>query len=188
MLTQTKGNLLAAIDFETTGAQPGYHEIIHVAVVPAEGEPFNCYVRPQFKHRADPQATRVHGLTFDQLEDSPLPEQAADLLREWVGGLGLCLGRWVVPIAHNWGFEVSFLKHWLGVDQDIFHSHARDTMQIALHKNDLAIAHGRPPPFERLGLKSLCDHFGITYDEQHDALADAQATLKLYQELLNEEI
>ena len=40
-LVTCNGNLLASIDLETTGTQPGYHEIIQIAVVP-----LNSDIRP----------------------------------------------------------------------------------------------------------------------------------------------
>ena len=37
-LVHLNGNLMAAVDLETTGTQPGYHEIIQIAVVPLDSE------------------------------------------------------------------------------------------------------------------------------------------------------
>lgn len=65
---------------------------------------------------------------------SPTSEKVADLLVEWFEKLELPFKRSLIPLAHNWAFESSFLKAWLGVDlvDQVFHSHARDTMLYAI--------------------------------------------------------
>ena len=69
----------------------------------------------------------------------------------------------LVPLAHNWAFESSFLKAWLGVEQTdlIFHSHARDGMLYAIALNDKAAFAGEPVPFPRVGLGAMCTKLNI---------------------------
>ena len=109
-----------------------------------------------------------------------------DLLLEWWQKLDLPVGKCLVPLAHNWSFESSFLKAWLGIDLacEIFHSHARDAMTYALSINDQAAFAGQNPPFKFVGLKSLCRFFKVNNTRPHDALADCIAEAEVYRAML----
>lgn len=188
------GNPLAVVDVETTGRVGGYHEIIQIAILPlnidleiADVHPFYQNLKPNFPERAEKRATRVHGLSLDELiMTAPEQERVVDYLVEWFNGLPLGHGRKLTPVAHNWAFERSFLTPWLGAElfDEIFHFHPRDTMIFALMLNDRASMLGKEMPFPRVGLPNMCQKFGIPLDYAHDALADATATAKLYANLM----
>ena len=194
-MTHLDGNVLAAIDFETTGRRPGYHEVIQVAVLPLDHDlnphpdipVFYMNIRPEYPERCEKGAGFVHGIDMDLLQiHAPSQERAIDLLCGWFNSLDLPQNRFVIPLAHNWAFESSFLKGWLGpslVDR-IFHSHGRDTMGMAATLNDRAFFLGEQLPFPKLSLVVLCKQLGILYENAHDAFADCQATAELYKRLL----
>ena len=58
-LVHLNGCLMAAVDLETTGTRPGYHEIIQIAVVPLDSDfkpladvrPFYTLVKPNHPER-----------------------------------------------------------------------------------------------------------------------------------------
>lgn len=190
------GNILAAVDVETSGRRPGYHEIIQIAILPLDSDirplagvrPFYMTVKPLFPERADARSTKVHGINInDLILHAPDPDRVQDMLLEWWREkIDLPVGKCLVPLAHNWAFESSFLKAWLGVDLacEIFHSHARDAMLHALSLNDRAVFRGDKPPFSYVGLKSLCKHFKVHNDRPHDALADCLAEAEVYRAML----
>jgi len=194
-MTHLTGSLLAAIDFETTGRRPGYHEIIQIAILPLDHElqvntdvpTFYLNIRPDYPERCEKGAFYVHGIDLDMLQlHAPSQDRAIDLLCDWFNQLDLPQNRVVVPLAHNWAFESAFLKGWLGpalVDQ-MFHSHGRDSMTMAAAINDKAFFKGEKLIFPKLGLVPLCAQLGIPYENAHDALADCQATAELYRRLL----
>jgi len=109
-----------------------------------------------------------------------------DWLHDWFVALKLPFRKCLVPLAHNWAFESSFLKAWLGVEETdlIFHSHARDGMLYAISLNDKAAFAGEPAPFPRVGLGAMCKRLGITNTNPHDALADCLAEAAVYHALL----
>lgn len=190
------GNLMVAIDFETTGSQAGYHEIIQVALVPLgpdlrpnpELRPFYHNIAPQYPERAEHAATQVHGLNLaDLVLNSPTSEKVADLLQEWFEALDLPISKRLTPLAHNWVFEASFGKAWLGEEMfnHIFHFHPRDGMLLALSLKDRAAFAGEKMPWNYVGLGSLCKKFGIVNENPHDALCDAVTEAEVYRALLH---
>ena len=189
------GNLMAAVDLETTGTQPGYQEIIQIAVLPLDSNlrpldgtlPFYTHIRPHHPERETPAATQKHKIPMTELMlHAPESDRVADWLVEWFEALRLPFKRCLVPLAHNWAFESSFLKAWLGVPMvdQMFHSHARDSMLYAVSLNDLADFRGLKKPFEHVSLGSLCTKLGIVNVNAHDALSDCIAEAEVYRTLL----
>lgn len=198
-LVHLNGNLLCSVDFETTGRAAGYHEPIQIAVVPLDSNlcpidglsPFYTTIMPLHPERAEKQAGYVHGIPLSELlVDSPTPDKVQDMLIEWYERLELPFGKTIVPLAHNWAFESKFLQAWLGVDlaDRLFHSHARDAMLYAVSLNDRAAFLGLSPPFNSVGLESLCRKFKIINQQSHDALCDALAEAEVYKALLQYEL
>jgi DNA polymerase III epsilon subunit-like protein len=189
------GHLLAAIDLETTGTQPGHHENIQIAIVPLDEDikplagvrPFYTHIKPEHPERESDAARQKHKIPMTELLlHAPESERVKDWLVEWFEGLRLPFKRCLVPLAHNWAFESSFLKAWLGVEMidQIFHSHARDSMLYAIALNDRAICAGIPAPFPRVALSSICKKLNIVNTNPHDALADCLAGAEVYRNLL----
>jgi len=185
------GNLMVAVDVETTGSRPGFHEIVQIAVVPLNSDirplegvrPFYTNVRPLYPERAEKRALGIHGLNLDDLVARAAdPDQVAEMLVNWFERLDMPMERNLVPLAHNWAFESSFLKAWLGVPlaDKVFHSHARDGMLTALHMNDKAVFKGEKAPFNHVGLTKLCKYFGVVNSKEHDAFADCIAEAEVY--------
>ena len=194
-LLHLNGNLLVSVDLETTGRQPGYHEIIQIACVPLGPDlkpsptlrAFYTDVKPDFPERMEKQAQFKHNIPLEQLMlHAPSQDKAKDLFVEWFEALGLPFKKSLVPMAHNYPFESSFLKAWLGIAQfeEIWHSHARDGMLLAISINDRAAFRGEEIPFNRVGLGSLCRKFNVTNANAHDALSDALAEAEVYRALL----
>lgn len=194
-LAHLNGNLLAAIDFETSGNQPGFHEIVQIAVVPLDSEirpladvrPFYRNVKPRYPERASKQAFQKNGLVLEELLlYAPEQDRVQDLLIEWIDRLELPFNKVLVPLVQNWAFESSWLKAWLGADltDKLFHSHARDPMLYAISLNDKAAFRGEELPFNRVALGALCNKLGVTNEKAHDALADCYAAAEVYRRLL----
>lgn len=195
-LVHLNGNLLAAVDVETTGRRAGYHEVIQIAIVPLNSDlrpletvrPFYSTMKPLYPERQEKVSGYIHGLDINELMlHAPEPGRVQDLLIEWWERLDLPFQKTLVPLACNWAFESSFLKAWLGVELSdrLFHGHARDIMLYALSLNDKSAFAGEPVPFNRVGLKSLCRKLGVENRQAHDALSDALAEAEVYRTMLH---
>lgn len=192
------GNVVAAIDVETTGLLPAYHEIIQIAVLPLGSDfepipgilPFYMNIAPEHPERAQAGALHVNGLELAKLKNDSMDKwRVADLFDEWFQNLKLPLYKKLIPLAHNWPFEHGFLKDWLGVESmdAFFHPFARDSMQFVIAQNDVASMKGVPIPFPEINLVKLCKRFAIPLDHAHNALEDALATARLYGKLITQE-
>ncbi len=93
----------AVIDVETTGFSPLRDRVVEVAVVILQdGLTVKCWSSLVNPEREIPdRATAIHGLTDDDVAQSPTLDEIEGLLRE------LCDGATVV--AHNASFDLSFL-------------------------------------------------------------------------------
>lgn len=194
-LPHLNGNLLAAVDVETTGRRANFHEIVQIAILPLNADihplegvtPFYTAMKPLHPERAEPDAFKVNGLDLDWLcQYAPEPDKVEQMLMAWLDNLDLPMDRKLVPLAQNWAFESGFLQAWLGValKERLFMGTARDSMTLALGFNDLAVCRGKPAPFEKVNLGYLCEKFGIKNRKAHDALADCEAEAEVYRSMM----
>lgn len=194
-LVTMNGNVLAALDVETTGREPWTHEVCQIGVVPLDchvqptGKPFYSNINPEHPELMSPEAIDAHGLTVEALSVAPGPHAVAESMWDWFQGLNLPPGKRLIPLCHNSQFDIPFIQRWLGYElyADIFGFPTRDTQSVITGIIDRAAFKGhKEVPFNgRAGLKNACSWFGIDLTNAHDALADSIATASLYRHLLS---
>ncbi len=197
------GNQLAAMDVETTGLRPGWHEIWQIAILPLDSNieprrdvlPFNIQMKPESPERIDWTSDVMKG-NKDRIHNAFrhgfCQEKGKDLLREWVDKLGLPLNKGgvyrckLIPLGQHFTFDKPHIMEWLGYEEynELFHFHHRDTMQAALYLNDRAGMHCENVPFPKVGLSYLCSQLKLEHGQAHDALYDCVATASVYKELI----
>ena len=200
--THANGNMIAAVDTETTGLRSGYHDMIQIAILPLTPElkpsgikPFNLTIRPDDFDRIDMRAMRVNKISFEELRSSPCQEDAFFIFENWVEEhvVGNNFKK-ILPIGQNIQFDMGFIKEWAGWDsknpgdnysEDFFEwRKARDTKYVAEFLNDLAWEKNLPLPFGRTSLNSLSSKLNGDYAGAHDALTDCRITAKVYRRLM----
>lgn len=184
------------MDIETSGTNVETHEVVQLAIVPLNFDytplktikPFNKLICPVGD--LDPGSTKVHGLTSEMLSLAPPKERVIDRLLDWVNSLELVFDRRLIILAHNSSFEIKWVNRFLGLPlyEKIFNAATRDSMTLALGINDIAAHRGRKPPFEKVSLPWLCNHFGIVNPKAHDAYYDAVACAAVYKKLLETDV
>lgn len=189
------GNLLVAVDVETTGLEPGFHEIYQVAILPLDSNikpcrdivPFYLDLLITRPENIDKKAIKMNKIVFAQRQQRSIdPFTAADMLDDWFDRLKLPIYKRFCPLAQNWPFDRSFLTAWLGIDsfEHLFSPLYRDTMVNTLFHSDLSDFRGDKIKFVQHNLQYLCQKLDIKNEKPHDALQDCIATAKVYRGLL----
>lgn len=199
-LMNLNGNVMCAVDTETSGFKAGYHDIIEVAVVPLNADlrpmpnviPFHTIIRPKLRYPDswDSGAERVHGLKLEYvLMHGVLPERAADLFERWVEKLELPVNKKLAPLGKNWGFDRGFLEDWLGEKSfnAIFWHRVRDLSPLVLALNDQAEFEGKRCPFPQTGQEEIRSRLKIPPRQAHRALDDALILAECYRAIIRQD-
>ena len=194
------GNSVCAVDVETTGLTPGFHEIIQLAIIPCNSRlermkdvpSLDLYIRPDNPVRITNEALEKVGAKkwADVLTQGIPSEKAIDMVEDWFRRkLNPPAQKRIEPLAHNWLFDQAMLKEWLGwrTFDMMFSARYRCTLSYASFMNDQADFAGEEIPFkDKLTLGKLCARTGIEYETvlAHDAFYDAEKTREVYRKMV----
>ncbi len=200
------GNLMCAVDTETTGDRPGFHDLIQVCILPLgwdlkpifktkEGRsltPFYCELKPRRleNYTNEPKLNVKREVLSKICLDGLDPDSAADLFMEWYEKLNLAVNKRISPLAQNWPFDREFLMDWMGRAQfgHIFDARYRDTMSAALFENDKADFRNLHYPYPKVNLAYLASQLKVEHQRAHDALQDCVVTAEVYRRMLSTSI
>lgn len=192
-LIHNNGNLMCAVDVETTGTDWRQHDIWQICVLPLDSQlkpytqimPFYTELQPR-----RPETAEANAIKRDQLAKACLKGLdyfvAADLFDEWFQKLNLPFNKRIMVLAQNWVFDRSFLIDWLGLKAfDLyFDARYRDTMSTALYLNDWADFHAEQVPYPKVNLRYLASQLRIEYTNPHDAMEDCRVTAEVYRQMI----
>jgi ATP-dependent DNA helicase DinG len=152
---------LVALDLETTGLDVETDSIIEIGAVKLLNgviiDTLETLINPQISLPLE--TTHITGIRQEDLRGKPSMAEFIPTLQSFVGDAPI--------IAHNASFDVALLRR-----VGLFRSNTvLDTLELA----SLLL-----PRMPRYGLGSLAAAIGIPMQEEHRALADAQATASLY--------
>lgn len=167
------------LDTETGGTDPAVYPLLTVGLVTlTDGElsrPLHLRVKHE-RYTVRAEAMEVNGidLVAHHREAQP-PAEVAQAIRDYAAEVGrVMLG------GHNFTFDLGFMRLLMPDLYSVFRRGYTDTKlsaQFLIHAGVLPRSVGTP-------LDQLTKHFGIEYGA-HDALEDAQATAKVYVQLMN---
>lgn len=187
------GNLLCAIDVETTGTDPTKHDIVQICILPLDSQikphktiiPFYMEMQPRQPDNIDWSAMAINRMSKIMLNGIEA-YRAADLLEEWFEKLKLGNHKRISPLAQNWVFDKAFIENWLGpkMFSYIFDGRYRDTMPAALYANDKAFFMGESYPYQKVNLAFLASTLKVEQDRAHDAMSDCATTAEVYRRML----
>jgi DNA polymerase-3 subunit epsilon len=161
--------MFAIVDIETTGGYAANNGITEVAIVLHNGKEeegrFSTLINPNQKIPI--YITALTGITQSMVSNAPSFENLASNIHRLLANR--------VFVAHNVNFDYSFLKHHLqqaGLDLD-----CRKLCTVRLTRQVF-------PGLQSYSLGNLCRHFNIPIYQRHRAEGDAEATVKLFQHLM----
>jgi polyribonucleotide nucleotidyltransferase len=111
---------------------------------------------------------QLHGITNDDVKDSPSPRDAAEQFMSWAGDALL--------VGHNIGFDIGFLEAALGDHRRVDQGKYLDTLVLAREAY----------PDTDLKLGDLARFFELEVEPNHRALPDAEATAQLLMRLASD--
>ena len=164
------------LDTETTGLEVKQgHRIIEIGAVVLNDrqkseEHFHTYLNPS--RLIDEEASKVHGIMNEDLQDKPYFEEVAEEFLEFVDGSTL--------VIHNAAFDIGFLNNELKLASSKYPM-LEDICEI---EDSLALAKDKFPG-QRNSLDALANRFDISgYDRTfHGALLDANILADVYMSL-----
>ena len=163
-------------DTETTGLEVKQgHRVIEIGAVllndrKKSEEHFHTYLNPS--RLIDEEATKVHGITNQDLEDKPSFDEIAEEFIQFVEGSTL--------VIHNAPFDLGFLNTELNMSSSSYPK----LEEICDIEDSLLIARDKYPG-QRKSLDALANRFNISgYDRTfHGALLDANILADVYMQL-----
>lgn len=162
----------AVLDVETTGFAPEHERIIEVGVVTLgpDGEETGSFCTLVDPGR-DPGPTFIHQITPAMLVGAPTFEAIRPYLAGLLSGM--------VVVGHNVdAFDLAFLR-----------AECARVGGAALAPGDLAsvdtlgVAQGHLHLRGKARLVECCTHFGLSWEDHHDALGDARVTAALFRSM-----
>ncbi|HMH21771.1 MAG TPA: exonuclease domain-containing protein [Puia sp.] len=163
--------MYAIVDIETTGGYATNNAITELAIVLHDGNRelrrYETLVNPGM---AIPRYVQVlTGISDAMVADAPYFSEIAAFVHEWLQG--------AVFIAHNVNFDYSFIKHQLkacGLDLD-----CKKLCTVRLSRKTF-------PGAPSYSLGKICAHLGIPIPNRHRAGGDADATVLLFEKIVQE--
>ena len=164
--------MFAIVDIETTGGYAAANGITEIAVIIYDGQKiiqrYQTLVNPLYT--IPKYVESLTGITNAMVEEARLFKSIAEELYELLNDK--------IFVAHNVNFDYSFIKHHL--NEAGYELNCKKLCTIRLGRQII-------PGLKSYGLGNFCSQLGITIEQRHRAGGDAEATLKLFQYLLQKD-
>jgi DNA polymerase-3 subunit alpha (Gram-positive type) len=176
----TKPEFYLVFDLETLGLYPETHQIAEFGGVLLDGETleevsfYQSYFIPKEPIVFEQKALDVNNLTIDFLKNNGKPGK--EVCKE----IAIWLARHssknmnIHTICNNKVFDLSFLEKEFREHRIQFPVHYANKFDI----KDQCRSYGLR--LEKISLKTMCEYFGIPYENAHGALQDARMTAKVF--------
>ncbi len=156
---------LVCFDLETTGLNVSTERITEIGAVRIkDGEivdEFDLFVNPE--KPIPPKITELTGITDEMVADAPGEAEAVRRFLEYAGGRPL--------LAHNAGFDMSFIRAALG-------RMGEERSLVSL--DTLTLTQALLPELKKFKLDTLTRHFKLPQFNHHRACDDSAALARIY--------
>ncbi|RAV28392.1 exonuclease domain-containing protein [Sinomicrobium soli] len=161
--------MYAIVDVETTGLGGDHNRITEIAIAIHDGkrvvEEFHSLVNPGIP--ISPYVTGLTGIDNDMVMNSPAFADLADTIEQYTKDR--------IFIAHNAGFDYHIIRKEFQRAGMEFRRKKLCTVKLSRHIF---------PGLRSYSLGKLCSHLGIAIRDRHRAKGDTDATVILFEKLL----
>ncbi len=165
--------MFAIVDIETTGGYASANGITEIAIAIHDGcsmvDYFETLINPQLP--IPPYIQSLTGITHAMVSQAPLFEEVAPKIFSLLADK--------IFVAHNVNFDFSFVKHHLSQ-----HGYLLDCKKLCTVRMGRKIF----PGLRSYSLGNLCRSLEIEVDNRHRAGGDTLATVKLFEQLLGNDL
>lgn len=162
----------AIIDVETTGGSARRERLTEIAIAIHDGrnvlDTFESLINPE--RPIPPFIQNLTGITNEMVEDAPYFYEIARKIVEMTEGC--------IFVAHNVKFDYMFIRSEF---ERLGYSYQRRQLCTKQLSKKLF------PQIGRYGLDRLIDYFNIQVETRHRAMADVQATVEVFNQLLHQD-
>jgi len=159
-----------AFDTETTGLQPGFHQLVEIGAVKFKGDEildeFHNLINPE--RDIPPEVIAIHGITQEMVHGAPYASEVVPKFIEFTGDALL--------LAHNAPFDESFISFNL---QNINGQQPENPIYDTLILTRILF-----PELVSHSLRSLAEHLDITDIPAHRSIPDVLTTIGIFKECL----
>lgn len=157
-------------DIETTGFSPVKNHITEIGAVKVKAgqivDRFSTFVNPT--EPVPYRITVLTGITDDMVKDAPVIDEVLPQFLEFIGDS--------IPVAHNAGFDTSFIRENARRLNLPFSETYVDTLELS---RELL------PHLAKYKLDIVCKDLGVSLEGHHRAVNDAEATAECFNILLS---
>lgn len=161
-------NMYVVFDIETTGLNPQTDKITEIGAVKLmKGKPIDTFsqlINPEIP--IPPEITRLTGISDEMVENMPTIEE---VLERFLFFCGDC-----IVVAHNAKFDTGFIRVNAARQEKEFKNKIEDTLMLSreLFPNE-----------KNHKLDKVCERLGVSLENHHRAVNDAEATAQAFIEL-----
>lgn len=157
---------LASLDFETTGIDPLQDRVVSYGLLGDQGADRVGMINPGIP--IPPQSSAVHGINDEHVLDAQSAAVGIAMIVDWVQSV---IDQGVGLVVFNASYDLTMLR----AEADRWGVHQPDWDQLLVvdpYVIDWGIERGR---LGQSRLTNVCDYYGVTIDNAHDATCDARA-------------
>ena len=164
-LDQSLDTTYIVFDLETTGLNKNNDKIIEIGAVKIENgeivDRFSSFVNPEMQ--ISEKISKLTGIYDDMVVNAPTEKDIVPKFLEFIGS--------GVVVAHNSDFDTAFIKRFARENGFEFHNTIIDTVELA--KTLI-------PDLNNYKLNTICKELGVSLENHHRAVDDAEATANCF--------
>ncbi len=168
---QSLKDSFVVFDLETTGLKKDKDKIIEIGAVKVEGgriaDRFSTFINP--KRRLSEKIIKLTNITDDMLADAPDEDEAVPEFLKFCGNS--------VLVGHNVGFDIGFIRQYTTANGVELNNSVMDTLGLA------RTLYGK---LKNHKLDTVCEHLGVSLENHHRAVDDAEATAEIFIKMAEE--